>query len=93
MIVSRREAPSARLASRQSCGTCESAASVVLMMTGSESTESVRIPERRLTSKPQKTTKNVRPNKPKTIEGTPARFAIERRVSVTQTDEPPYSCR
>ena len=62
-------------------------------MTGSESTESVRIPERRLTSKPQKTTKNVRPNKPKTIEGTPARFAIERRVSVTQADDPPYSCR
>ena len=92
-VVSLLEAPNARLASRQSWGTCERAASVVLMMIGSERTASVRMPERRLTPKPQKTTKKVRPKRPKTMEGTPARFAIESLVIVTQAEGRLYSWR
>ena len=49
------------------------------------------MPERRLTPKPQKTTKKVRPKSPKTMEGTPARFAIESLVIVTQAEGRLYS--
>ena len=84
-------APRARLASRQARGTCFKASSVVLMITGSVRTARVRMPESRLTLKPRAVTKNARPKRPNTIEGTPARLATDRRTMSTTGPCLPYS--
>ena len=84
-------APNARLASRQERGTCLRASSVVLMITGRVRTASVRMPESRLTLKPRAVTKKAKPNRPNTIEGTPARLATDRRTISTTGPCLPYS--
>ncbi len=101
-------APSASDASRSSRGTARSASSVATITTGSVSTAMVSAaqmsagwpytfsPWKKALSMPAPTncTKKPRPNRPKTIDGTPARFATAIRIArVTGETGDAYSCR
>ena len=101
-------APSASDASRSSRGTARSASSVATMTTGSVSTAIVSAaqisagcpytfspPKNALSMPaPRNCTKNPRPNRPNTIDGTPARLATAMRMArVTGDTGEAYSCR
>ena len=101
-------APSASDASRSSRGTARSASSVATMTTGSVSTAMVSAaqisagwpktfsPWKNALSMPapRNWTKKPRPNRPKTIDGTPARLATAIRIARVSGDTgEAYSCR
>ena len=101
-------APSASDASRSSRGTARSASSVATITTGSVSTAMVSAaqisagwpntfsPPKNALSMPAPTnwTKKPRPNRPNTIDGTPARLATAMRIArVTGDTGDAYSCR
>ena len=64
------------------------------MMIGSERSASVKTPDTKLTPRPRKMQKNVRPKSPKMIDGTPAKLAIDSRIKVVpQPEESLYSTK
>src|SRR5260370_41281997 len=69
-------APSASEPSRNPCGTARKDSSLAVIIAGRTINPSVNQPERRETFQPKKMTKSPKPKRPKTIDGTPARFRI-----------------
>src|SRR5688500_1917870 len=73
-------APSDRPTSRYEAGTALIASSEVLMIVGRIMNASVRPPARIDHPKPRTSTKKTKPNRPKMIDGTPARHSAPKRM-------------
>ena len=84
-------APRARLPSRIPAGMSLRASSVVRMTSGRERSPSVREPARMLSPKPRYLTNSAMPKSPKTIEGTPLRLLVIRRMNFTTHPLDAYS--
>ena len=84
-------APSARLASRSSCGTPRSACSASRIISGRLKTVSARAPEMALKLQPNAITKSARPNRPTTIEGTELISSCDSRIRLGMRPSPAYS--
>ena len=86
-------APSAREPARKPIGTAFSASSLAVMTTGRTMNASVNQPARSDTFHPKKMTNMPNPKSPKTIEGTPARLRMARRMKRMNFPSRAYSLR
>ena len=84
-------APRARLPSRIPAGMSFRASSVVRIISGRESSPRVREPARMLSPNPRYLTNRAMPKSPKTIEGTPLRLLVIRRMKRTTHPLEAYS--
>ena len=85
--------PRLMLTVRKLCGTDRSASSAVLMITGSVMIASVSDPARIDDPMPSASTNSPSPNRPYTIDGTPARLMIARRIMRVNLLSRAYSLR